>query len=79
MTNIIEKWENNLTIKIPHELLSVLHWQEGTELNIYVQGGKLIIEPSKCGKSIEELFADYEGNYVPEEIDWGQPTGEELW
>ena len=79
MTTHIGKWENDPAIKIPKELLAALHWHEGAELNIYVEGGKLILEPSKCGKTIGELFKDYEGDYVPKEIDWGQPTGDELW
>ena len=79
MTTTIGKWENDPAIKIPKELLTALHWHEGTELNICVQGGNLLLEPSKCGKSIEELFNDYEDDYVPQEIDWGHPTGDELW
>ena len=79
MTTTIQTWENDPAIKIPQNLLTALHWQEGAELNICIQNGKLILEPSKCGKSIEELFAGYSSDYVPEEIDWGQPTGGELW
>lgn len=79
MTTTIEKWKNHLAIKIPKELLAALRWHEGAELNICVQDGKLILESSKCGKTIGELFKDYEGDYAPKEIDWGQPTGDELW
>ena len=28
-------------------------------------------------KSLKELFANYDGNYKPEEIDWGEDTGRE--
>ena len=31
-------------------------------------------------KSIEELFADYDGDFFQtEEIDWGEPHGDEVW
>lgn len=30
-------------------------------------------------KNIEELFADYQGEYVSEEIEWGDPVGLEIW
>ena len=30
-------------------------------------------------KTIEELFEGYEGDYVPTEIDWGEPVGNEVW
>lgn len=33
----------------------------------------------KKNVSIIDLFADYQGEYKPEEIDWGEPVGEEVW
>lgn len=31
-----------------------------------------------CPKSIKELFKDYDGNDMQEEIDWGELQGEEV-
>ena len=33
----------------------------------------------KKRKNIKELFADYEGEYEPIEIEWGEEKGEEIW
>lgn len=30
-------------------------------------------------KNIVELFEDFDGEYKPTEIEWGIPTGEEIW
>ena len=30
-------------------------------------------------QTIDELFDGYDGDYVTEEIDWGEPAGEEIW
>lgn len=30
-------------------------------------------------KTIEELFAGFDGEYEPVEIDWGKPVGKEIW
>ena len=30
-------------------------------------------------KTIEELFAGFQGQYEPIEIDWGKPVGKEIW
>ena len=30
-------------------------------------------------KTISELFADFEGEYVPIKMDWGEPEGTEIW
>lgn len=32
----------------------------------------------KKHKTIDELFEGYEGDYKPEEIDWGEPVGKEI-
>ncbi|WP_455656400.1 AbrB/MazE/SpoVT family DNA-binding domain-containing protein [Phascolarctobacterium sp.] len=29
--------------------------------------------------TLDELFADYTGNYKPVEINWGKPVGREIW
>ena len=30
-------------------------------------------------KTIKELFANYDGSYEKQEIDWGEPQGKEIW
>ena len=52
---------------------------ENESLAMRAQDGKLIIEPEAKRKNIKELFADFDGNYSPVEIDWGDPVGDELW
>lgn len=37
------------------------------------------IEKTEPGKRIVELFADFNGDYVPAEMDWGKPAGKEIW
>jgi antitoxin component of MazEF toxin-antitoxin module len=33
----------------------------------------------KPANSIEDLFADFDGEYELVEIDWGKPEGKEIW
>ena len=33
----------------------------------------------KQHKTIEELFEGFEGEYIPEEIDWGEDVWREIW
>ena len=37
------------------------------------------LEKANKRKNIKELFKDYDGNYEPTEIDWGEPVGDEIW
>ena len=29
--------------------------------------------------NIKELFENYKEEYKPQEVDWGEPEGEEIW
>ncbi len=80
MTTTIQKWGNSQGVRIPKIILDTVNWAEDEQIIIIVDNGKLIIEKAKSKrKNIKELFADYQENYVPAEIDWGNPEGEEIW
>lgn len=40
---------------------------------------KLIVQRVRKRKTIEELFKDFDGEYEPENPDWGEPVGREVW
>ena len=80
MTTTIQKWGNSQGVRIPKMILDTVKWAEDEQIMIIVHNGKLIMEKAKSKrKNIKELFADYQGNYDPIEIDWGNPEGEEIW
>lgn len=79
MTTNIQKWGNSQGIRIPKLLLDTLRWNENEQLVISTDKGRIIIEKAEPRKTIEELFADFDGEYVPIDIDWGEPVGKEIW
>ena len=81
MTTTIQKWGNSQGVRIPKILLDSINWSENEEVSINIEEDKLVIEKAKTQnrKNINELFKDYKGEYKPEEIDWGEPEGEEIW
>lgn len=79
MSTTIQKWGNSQGIRIPKSILDVLHWKEDEEVELFAQENKIIIKKPEKRKNIKELFADYDGEYVPVEIDWGEPQGKEIW
>ena len=79
-TTTIQKWGNSQGIRIPKFLLDEVNWNGNEQLIVIADKDRLIIEKAKPKrKTISELFADFEGEYVPVEMDWGQPVGEEVW
>ncbi len=78
-TTTIQKWGNSQGIRIPKFILDSVHWRENEKLVMSAENDKIIIERAGKRKNIKELFADFDGEYVPVEMDWGDPVGEEVW
>lgn len=79
MVTTIQKWGNSQGIRIPKYLLDAVKWSDDERLVLSVDKGRIIIEKAEPRKNITELFADFDGEYVPIEVDWGEPAGEEIW
>lgn len=81
MTTNIQKWGNSQGIRLPKSILDALNWSINEKIIIDMHEDHIVIKTAvpKKHKSIEELFKDYNDEYVPEEIDWGTPTGKEIW
>lgn len=80
LTCTIQKWGNSQGIRIPKTLLNELNIKENEILSLEIDNNKLIIQkrvPEKI--SIKKLFANYKGDYTPNEIDWGKAKGVEIW
>ena len=79
MTITIQKWGNRQGVRIPKKILDTVKWTEGEQIIIIVDNGKLIMEKAKeKRKNIKELFADYQGNYEPIDVDCGNSEGNEI-
>lgn len=81
MMTTIQKWGNSQGVRIPKILLDSVKWKENEQIVILVENDKLVIEKAnnKKRKSIKELFENFEGEYEPTEINWGEPKGGEIW
>lgn len=82
MTTSIQKWGNSQGIRIPKYLLDAVKLSTSDEVVIRAESDMLIIEkaaPTASRKTIKELFANYDGEYKPQEIDWGEQAGKEVW
>lgn len=80
-TAALQKWGNSQGFRLPKQLITALNWKINDEFSLSRQDDKLIIEPMcpRKRKTMKELFANFNGEYQAEEIDWGQPAGKEIW
>ncbi|MDE7122515.1 MAG: AbrB/MazE/SpoVT family DNA-binding domain-containing protein [Oscillospiraceae bacterium] len=80
MMTSIQKWGNSQGLRIPKILLESLNWAENEQIEMILGDGEITLRPVKAKRrSIQELFADYQGDYQPSETDWGEPEGNEVW
>ena len=72
---------NSLTITIPKDIVKVLNLKQGMEAEVNMKYNKITVDPIKTTSniSIKSLFKDYNGDYKPNEIDWGEKRGSEIW
>jgi antitoxin MazE len=77
----ISRWGNSAAVRIPRHVLSQAKIEEGTDVEIHsTKEGEIVLRAVRKRKSIQELFTDYDGDFFQaEEIDWGNPQGNEVW
>ena len=80
MTATIRRWGNSAAVRIPRYALVQANLEEGAEVEIIItKAGEITLRAVRKRKSIQELFADYDGGFfMTEEIDWGKPQGDEV-
>ncbi len=79
MKTTIQKWGNSQGVRIPKFILDTVQWSTDEQIVLIADKDTIIIKKAEPRKNIKELFADFDGEYSPVEIDWGEPNGEEIW
>ncbi len=75
----IQKWGNSKAVRLPKAILEKAGLDENDSVELMVRDGNIIIAHSNKHLTLRERFADYDGNYEPEEWDTGKPVGKEIW
>ncbi|GAV25392.1 AbrB family transcriptional regulator [Carboxydothermus islandicus] len=79
MYTTIQKWGNSHALRIPKAILEKVSLQENDKVEIIVDQDAILIRKAKPKyKNLDELFANYQGNYHCEEVDTGSPVGNEV-
>ncbi len=76
----ISKWGNSLAVRIPAGAADSVGLSEGSEVDITVKAGALIVKPSrKLRYELKELVDQITPENRHQLIDWGKPVGKEVW
>ncbi len=80
-------WGASQGVRIPKDMCEFMDLAVGDEVTMTLEyNGSLYIRKKPTGAfarhrrvTIDDLFAGYEGDYRPQEADWGEPVGREEW
>jgi antitoxin MazE len=78
----VQKWGNSQGVRLSKGLLSEVGIEVGDSVDISVRDGLLVISPLRRVRGrldLAQLVREIPGDYEPHEVDWGPPTGSEIW
>lgn len=75
----VQKWGNSLAIRIPNHFVKTLGIENGSEVELQLLKGEMVIKPVKNKLNLEDLLAKAKGKTNPHlDYDFGEPKGKEL-
>ncbi|MBI4565245.1 MAG: AbrB/MazE/SpoVT family DNA-binding domain-containing protein [Planctomycetes bacterium] len=78
MITQIQKWGNSLGIRIPRSFAKQARVDRGSEVDLAVERGRLVIRPVKPAKyRLEALLGKIRPDNLHTEVDTGSPAGRE--
>lgn len=77
MVATIAKWGNSLAIRIPQNLAKKIHLAEGSEVELGIVNGSLVIKPKHRRYSLDELIGGITPENLHAEVDSGVAVGNE--
>ncbi|NGQ95739.1 AbrB/MazE/SpoVT family DNA-binding domain-containing protein [Brevibacillus sp. SYP-B805] len=73
----VQKWGNSLGIRIPKAIALKVGLEEGTEIDLDIEDGNLVIKPKS--KSLDELLSQITPENLHDVVSTGKPKGRESW
>ena len=82
MTTKVQKWGNSQGLRLPKDVLTRAHIEVGDEVDVAVEDGVIVVVPARRIRGryrLEDLVSRIPADYEPEEVDWGEAVGREVW
>lgn len=78
MKATIQKWGNSLGIRIPKVFADELNLENGSEVELFNDSEKIVIQPQRK-PSLEDLLAAISEGNLHAEVNSEGPSGKEIW
>ena len=79
VTQKISMWGNSFGIRLPQAIALQMGLKEGALVSISTDGNKIILSPARPKYTLDELLKGVSSNMQHDELNWGEPVGEESW
>lgn len=82
MVTKIQKWGNSQGLRFTKALLIEAGIHVGDKVIVSVKKGRILVEPVSRVRSrydLKALLSRMPKNYQPGQLDWGAPSGKEVW
>lgn len=79
MRSRVQKWGNSLALRIPSSLAEATDLAEGSEVELEVRKGKLIVERADQKFTLDGLLSGVSSANLHEEVSSGERKGKETW
>ncbi|WP_404384665.1 AbrB/MazE/SpoVT family DNA-binding domain-containing protein [Caenispirillum salinarum] len=77
--NAVSRWGNSLALRVPKRIAEEAGLREGTQVDMRVSQGSIVVTPSRPKYRLDDLMAAYKPEHRHGEVDFGAPEGEEKW
>ena len=76
----VRKWGNSASVRIPASVMAAAALRLDQDVDIREEGGRIVIEPAiATSYDLDQLVAALDPRSFPDEVDFGQPRGAEIW
>ncbi len=79
MKSKVQKWGNSLALRIPKSFAEEAKVKYGTEVDLQIKDGALVISAVKEIPSLKSLLSKVSSENAHHEIETGEKQGEEFW
>jgi len=78
MEAMVQKWGDNLGIRIPNLIAREFSLKSGSIVNIHDNGGEIVIKPVQKSR-LSEMLDKIDEQNIHQEIETTGPVGKEVW
>ena len=76
----VKKWGNSASVRIPASIMAAAALHIDQLVDVREEKGRIVIEPVLAPVyDLDTLLDQMSPDTFPEEIDFGQPVGNEIW